>query len=352
VILNFNGLRKLHDKLVEFMSSVINTRYPNLEIVFVDNGSIDKSVDVIERSFDKNRIRIVRLDKNYGYATGNNLGFRACSTDSKYIAFLNNDMKVTEDWLMKLIIPLEKDPEIGVIGPKQIVTSGLTVGGGYIDLIGMRYFITNDDLHFNIQEVSFVGGAMVIRRNVFELAGGFDDSFFLQNEEVDLCWRVWLLGWKVCYAPNSIIYHLGAGTSGRGSWLHFYAAKNWIATLIKNYECKNLIKYGPILISLFVIFFFYVSLMRRSDIGINYIKGLLWNIRHFKSTWRNRLHVQSLRKLRDFDLREKGILLRPDFSGIFRLAKRSSVCGVTFLTPPKASLNLHAASEKPKNARL
>lgn len=321
IVLNYNGKRHLGDKLHTYLASLLSTDYAEFEVLFVDNGSGDGSDREIQERFGKDpRLTVVRLKCNYGFAGGNNKAFDFVGNESKYVALVNNDVKVYEDWLRVAVDVLERLPDVGVVSCEQTRPNSFRFFGGIIDVLGFCYFRL--DRGSRIQEISFAGGAaMIIRRELFKRLGGLDESFFLQYEEVDFSWRVWLQGYRVVQVSDSVVIHDGSGSHSREKPMEVFSSKNRLRAIVKNYELKHVFFYGLVLSTLYVAYSV-SSFMLDGDVeDLLYLKALLWNIGHLRGTWKKRMVVQALRKLSDSDLKSKGVLVRPHI--LLKLESRS-----------------------------
>jgi len=314
IILNYNG--KIF--LDECLTSIFNTKYENFEIILVDNGSSDGSVEYVKEKYgEKEKLRILALNKNMGFAKGNNEGFKIAK--GEYIIFLNNDVRVEENWLKELVKVMEENSNIGAAQPKILLDDGIHIdaAGCFIDYMGRVYqrgvFEKDKGQYNSMDEVFYAkGAAIIVKRKVLEEVGVFDPNYFLYYEETDLCWRIWLKGYKVVYVQNSIIYHKGGATIGkkRSPEAIFHARKNHIATLIKNYELKNLVKYLIPLIIRMLMYTIRLFLKRNLKIGGAYIRAIVWNIVHLKEILKKRAYVQKyIRKVSDKEVMSK--MLKP-----------------------------------------
>jgi GT2 family glycosyltransferase len=236
IVLNYNGATCLGELLDENLESVLDMAYSNFEVVFVDNGSTDNSVEHIRGKFGGDtRLKIVELKHNFGYAGGNNLGARHCSRDAKYLIFLNNDTIVRFDLLTRAIGVLQADKEIGSLYPwatpldgnhKSASARARSIEGGLLD-------------------VPFSAGwCLVIRKQLFETLNGFDDDFFICGEDVDLGWRVWLAGYRNVLLKGGLLRHKGGGTA---TWespeVFYFRCRNKILTIFKNAESRDLLRF-------------------------------------------------------------------------------------------------------------
>jgi hypothetical protein len=302
IILNFNGKPYLKPCL----TSVLNTNYPNFEIIFVDNNSSDGSVEYVEKEFAGSRIKVIKSEKNLGFTGGNNAGAKYAK--GKYVCFLNEDMEVDSNWLKELVKTIESNSNVGTVQsklrflekPKYIQSAG-----NFFDFYGNVYIrgaMEEDEGQFDKNDlVSFAaGGASIIRRDLFYKIGMFDLAFFFYSEDVDLSWRIWLAGYKVMFAGKSILYHKGKIATQIRPIVRFHQAKNRIATLLKNYDMKNVVKYVPIPVLIYLRETLYYIVKRRLDVAKALVKGILWNLKNLKYIWTKRLWVKyNLRKVSD-----------------------------------------------------
>lgn len=229
VILNWNGQKYLED----FLPSVLATTYSDVEVIIADNGSTDGSVSFLEKSYPY--LKTIRFKKNYGFARGYNEALK--NVDADYYAILNSDAEVMADWLNPVIELMESDPLIAACQPKLLSFKNKNKfdyaggAGGWIDAYGYPFargrifdICEEDRGQYDKPEPVFwvSGAAMIIRSSVFREMKGFDEYFFAHQEEIDLCWRMQLAGYKLFSCPASIVYHYGGGTLPRGNSLKTY----------------------------------------------------------------------------------------------------------------------------------
>jgi GT2 family glycosyltransferase len=249
VILNWNG----RDFLASFLPEVIrNSVSGDTAVIIADNGSDDDSVEWV--SANQPETRIIRLDKNYGYAGGYNMALR--QIEAEYFILLNSDVKVEPGWADKLTTFMEMHPNVGACQPKirsyehQSAFEYAGAAGGYIDRFGYpfcrgRIFKTvEDDLgqYDDTREIFWASGScMAVRASAFDQCDGFDDSFFVHMEEIDLCWRMQNAGFIICYVPHAVVWHVGGGTLGYGSPSKiYYNFRNNLIMLAKNLPSRHL----------------------------------------------------------------------------------------------------------------
>jgi GT2 family glycosyltransferase len=229
VILNWNG-RNYLDK---FLPSVLATAYENFEIIIADNASTDDSVSLLKNKFPQ--VKLIILNSNYGFAKGYNQALAQVQAD--YFALINSDVEVAPSWLTPIINLLEQDKMHAACQPKLLSYNNKNLfeyagaAGGWLDNFGYpfargRIFdICEEDKgqYDSIEKVFWVtGAAMVVRSEVFNEMKGFDEYFFAHQEEIDLCWRMQLAGYKLFACPSSVVYHVGGGTLPRGNSLKTY----------------------------------------------------------------------------------------------------------------------------------
>jgi GT2 family glycosyltransferase len=242
-ILNYNGVELLESYLPMLQYS--SEKYP-FDILVIDNGSTDLSVDFIREWYPE--ISVLELSKNYGFAGGYNKGLAEIETP--YIALLNSDVLVTENWLDPIMEHLNTFPETGAVQPEILSIENKQkyeyagASGGYLDILGYpfcrgRLFDSIEAVEGQYHHAAEIfwasGAAMVIRKNVFSDLGGFDSGFFAHQEEIDLSWRLHRAGYNIFCLPESRVYHLGGGTldyvNPRKDFLNF---RNNLYMLAKN----------------------------------------------------------------------------------------------------------------------
>ncbi len=224
VILNWNGRKYLE----KFLPSVSATKYSNYEIIIAENNSDDDSIIFLEKEYPS--LRIIRLPENYGFAKGYNEALKRVHAD--YFVLLNSDVDVTSNWLQPMVSLLETDKTLAACQPKLLsyrekdLFEYSGAAGGWIDKYGYpfakgRIFDVCEKDYGQYDDISLIfwvsGAAMFIRSSVFHEVKGFDEYFFAHQEEIDLCWRIQLAGYKLSSCPQSVVYHVGGGTLPRGN---------------------------------------------------------------------------------------------------------------------------------------
>jgi len=248
VILNWNGQKYLE----EFLPALVKySTHPGAEIVVADNGSVDDSLDFLKRDYPG--IRIIELEKNYGFSGGYNRAFE--QLDSKYMLLLNSDIEVSEHWLEPMVEVMEKDETIAACTPKILDFKRRShfeyagAAGGFIDRYGYpfcrgRIFdqLEEDKGQYNEAIDLFwgSGACLMVRAELYRETGGLDEQFFAHMEEIDLCWRFQQMGYRIRFVPSSTIFHVGGATLQRGNpFKTFLNFRNNLLLLYKNLPAKG-----------------------------------------------------------------------------------------------------------------
>ncbi|WP_418422783.1 glycosyltransferase family 2 protein [Alistipes sp.] len=244
VILNWNGAGHLR----RFLPSVVAAAPEGVGVVVADNGSTDDSVALLAAEFPT--VSVLRMDANYGFAGGYNRAL--AQIDADYYLLLNSDVETPAGWLGPILDCLNENPDVAVAAPKLISYADRTLfeyagaSGGFIDFLGypfcrgriLRCVEEDRGQYDDARDVFWVSGAaFCCRADVFRALGGFDADFFAHMEEIDLCWRMQLAGYRVRVVPGSTVYHLGGGTLQTDSPTKvFYNHRNNLAML---YKCTS-----------------------------------------------------------------------------------------------------------------
>jgi GT2 family glycosyltransferase len=206
--------------LPECLDSLLRQNWPadRTEVIVVDNGSTADPTGVAERHYPG--VRVLRMGRNLGFSAGNNAGARTATGD--YVAFLNDDTKVTPAWIEEMMAVAERR-QAACVGALMLDWSGARVdfAGGLVNLEGRGFSLHYDEPVDAVspaeQPMLFAcGGAALFRRDVFESAGEWDEPTFAYYEDVEFGWRLWLLGHEVWLAPRAVVYHKHHGTSTSG----------------------------------------------------------------------------------------------------------------------------------------
>lgn len=243
IILNWNGAGLLREYLPEVLA---NTNATIGRVIVADNGSTDNSREVLSHEFPE--VETMLFDRNYGFAEGYNRAIEL--VDTAFVVLLNSDVAPAPGWLDALYHFMLAHPEVAGCQPKILSRTQpdhfeyAGAAGGFIDRNGYPYcrgriFDTCEvdrgqyDTPVEVDWAS--GAALMVRTEIYKKAGGLDPKFFAHMEEIDLCWRIRLMGWQLWCVPQSVVYHLGGGslppTSPRKLFLNF---RNNLLMLHKN----------------------------------------------------------------------------------------------------------------------
>lgn len=256
VIPNWNG-RELLDRCLASLRAQTRSDF---EVVVVDNGSDDDSVDFVRESYPG--VSIVSLDANRGFARAVNEGLRRFS--GEYVALLNNDVVVEPAWLAELIACAERHPRAAAVAPKLLVhgTDDVIDSAGDILTCWFRAYsrghgeIDRGQYDLEAEVFSASGAASLWRTAVLDDVGLFDEDYFFAYEDVDLGFRARLRGYECWYAPSAVAHHRGGATSrGAAEFTYRHATTNRWATIVKDVPASLLLRYAPriVLAELFTI---------------------------------------------------------------------------------------------------
>jgi GT2 family glycosyltransferase len=292
IVLNYNG-KQFVDRC---MRSLLNTCYPNFEIVLFDNNSKDGSLEFLEETFGADpRIKVIKSKVNLGFALGNNVAVN--SARGQYLVFLNCDTEVDSNWLRELVSIIEFDPKIGAAQSKllQMDRRHFDSAGDLLYTCGIAFSRGAGEAdHGQYEQVEEIfsarGAAVIIRSQVFRNVGMFDPTFVLQLEDLDLCWRIRLHGYKIVFVPKSVVYHKGSASLRKvpREESGFMSQRNRLLMALKNYSLANLIKYFPTILMLT----FFGFVFEKNSVQCR-IKALFWILSNFGNVWMERLTVQN-----------------------------------------------------------
>lgn len=249
IILNWNGRNLLQQFLPVASRYTIND---DTDLIVADNGSDDDSVEWIKQN--QPEVKIIELDKNYGFAEGYNIAIR--QTDYPFTILLNSDVEVTEGWTIPLLKHMRQHPDVGALQPKirswkereKFEYAG--AAGGYLDKLGYPYCrgrlfdcIETDNGQYDNQVADICwasGAALMVRTQIYLSTGGLDARFFAHMEEIDLCCRIHAAGFRVVTVPDAMVFHVGGASLSQGNprktYLNF---RNNLLLLHKNMPRKE-----------------------------------------------------------------------------------------------------------------
>ena len=241
IILNWNG----YNDTYELLESLKKISYENYKIILIDNNSSQTDVENLMENSNEN-IQIVLNNENLGFAGGNNVGIKlSLQQNADYILLINNDTIVEPDFLEILVEKIEKNNRAGIIAPQINFYNNpkrIWSTGGKINKIRGAGFIYSNNLRMQNKEnnvkINFVSGCcMLIKKEVFQKIGLFDENFFLYIEDTDFCYRTKNFGFDICVLPDSKIYHkVNSSTKNNYQTLPlYYATRNRLYFAWKNF---------------------------------------------------------------------------------------------------------------------
>lgn len=307
LIPNYNGKKWLE----QCLPTIGKSTYPNKEILVVNNGSTDDSLEFLRKNYPN--VKVLEIKKNRGYAGANNFGVRFAK--GKYILFLNNDTQVTPNFLEPLVEKMEKDKNIGAVQPQirnMTDKSKIDSIGSFFTFTGFLYhygyFQPHKEKKYNkeLSVYSVKGACFLMKKKDYIDLGGIDESLVTYVEESDLCHRILLSGKKILYVPQSVVYHFGGGDMSimeKSEVVIFRSFRNRFISYLKNLGLKKLILVLPIhlfLCELLIIMSIFRGKFKQAMASQVGVVGWLPNI-----SWilRRRKQIQNhIRKIKDEEL--------------------------------------------------
>ena len=304
------------DVLSECLESILNTDFENFETIVVDNASTDNSVASVRSNYPN--VKLIENEKNYGYAGGCNIGAEAAI--GNYLIFLNNDTVQEKDWISNLIKTINSDDKIAAVQPKILNYYDRNVfdyaggAGGHMDIYCFPFargrifsFQEDDEGQYNNKEKCFwsSGTCFMVRRELFQKAGGFDEGFFAHMEEIDLCWRLYAMGFEVWVEPDSVVYHKNALTLPMHSHKKYYLNhRNSLLMLLGNYSIKNVFLVGipRLILEKIACLYSILKLDWRHFTAI--LRSLFWIIFHPNVIMKKRKSFSKIRTITDKKIME------------------------------------------------
>lgn len=327
----YNGQKYIEEHII----SLINQTYKNIEIIVVDNNSDDASVQIVTSLIKKGYpITILKNEQNLGFCIAVNQGFE--NSTGKYILISSQDRSYEPNWIYETVNKMETDSKIGIVFSK-VYWNNRTIGyfGLAYDYYGMG-ILRNSPYE---KDLFYSGGAILVRTSAVEKIGLFDPEFFMYQDDVDLCWKVRLLGLKISMIENAVCYDLGRSidVSWQGGKLHisldpefinmptyifYHNSKNRIRIALKNYSGVNVFKRVPIIVVLIFLRGIFQSIAaRRSSYFFLSLKALWWNVIHFQNTLTYRKKIQKLRLVSDKEIEKYMIRKSVELSSAIPMLK-------------------------------
>ncbi len=315
VVVNRNG----QDILPRCLRSVFSQELEGpFEVIVVDDASTDGSVDLVRKAFPEARLLVQR--RNKGPAAAKRAG--AALARGKYIAFLDNDVVLERGWARAMVHALASYPEAGAAASHMLLDGPggyLNSTGGLVNLLGYAWergvFLPDSRTYCLNREVTYAcSAAMAVRRDVYQLAGGFDPRYFYLYEDVDLGWRINALGFRVVYVPEARAHHLLSATMGsQGNFkVEYLSVRNRFYTLLKNTERETLrliIKEALYRVFHDGGYYDYGNGGNRALKIRVPLRVLIWNLVALPWIMRSRRWMKRARRMSDSELMERGVFL-------------------------------------------
>ncbi len=280
-------------RMAEALAAQTETRW---KLVVVDNDS-DAAQRPSRGSMPANAT-LIQNEKNFGFAAANNQG--AAEVETPYLVFLNPDAFPEPDWLVRLIETAERFPRAAAIGSTQISADDPNVFDGTGDALhasGIAYRANFGQRRTTPpplgESFAACAAAMLVRREAFNAVGGFDERYFCYFEDVDLCFRLRLAGWRILQSPDAVVAHVGGGvTSARSAFAQFHGARNRLWTFVK---CMPWVLFWPLLFPHMLITAAAATSALLRGRGFAAWRGLIAGVAGLPKTWGARGKVQRAR---------------------------------------------------------
>jgi len=241
IILNWNGL----EDTVECLESLKKITYPNYEVIVVDNGSEGNDAQVLKERF-ADYIHLIENDRNYGFAGGMNIGMKYAMDNSQpdYLLLLNNDVAVAPDFLDHLVAAAMADASIGIAGPKvyyYAFPKRIQSAGSKVRIVrGLTFSIGDKQIdngqYEKQQDVDYMDACLLVKNEVVQKVGLFDEGYFCYCEDVDYCIRAKKAGYRVIYVPEARIWHKVGQSANKANvgFRDYYSTRNQIRFMKKH----------------------------------------------------------------------------------------------------------------------
>lgn len=296
VIPHWNGLQFLST----CYEALRRQTYPNVEIILADNASTDGSQEYTREHYPE--VRIVQLDRNYGFTGACNAGFRAAQ--GAYVALLNNDTEADPRWIESLVSAFERHPDAGFLASKMLLfdkRDHFHTAGDFFGVNGWpgnRGAWQKDEGQFDREEYVFsaCAGASVYRKTLLDQVGLLDDDFFFGMEDIDLAWRAQFVGWKCVYVPQAVVYHKVSATGG-GVTSSYYDGRNAFYVLIKDYPAPLFRKYWRRIIAKYAGTAWEAIRAWRGKAARARLRGMATGLLHIPKMLGRRRQIQASRKV-------------------------------------------------------
>lgn len=311
VVVAHNGVNIIK----ECLNSIKKPQSLRLEVIVVDNASVDDTTEEVSKVYPA--ARIIRLPANKGYGGGCNAGARVARGD--ILLFVNQDVSLSPTFLDKIASMMVKDNRIGVCGSVVLSWDGswLVSTGQIFDRwtgYGLDYGFGSLNVNLRRQSDNIFspnGAAFAVRREVFNRIGGFNEYMFMYFEETDLAWRARIAGYRVACCQDAIVHHKISLRRAHSAWSRYYIDRNSLLSAVENYEFTSLLFFLPSAVMFRIAGFIILTLFRRKAHARSMLRALNDFFALLPKSWRRRRSVHCVRKLRDREVMRKEVLASP-----------------------------------------
>lgn len=313
IIVNWNA----GELIKKTLSALKNQTYPIDEVIVVDNASTDSSADDLEKWCPG--VKVVRLNENIGFAAANNYAARLVADECNWIALLNPDAIPETAWLESLVDAVKKYSGYAFLGSRLLMTNEPATIDGTGDIYHVSGLVWRDGhgVKADASEAAVTeifspcAAAALYRRDAFLEANGFDDDFFCYVEDVDLGFRLRLLGYRCLYVPYSVVRHVGSATTGsqHSDFAVYHGHRNLVWTYVKNMPGLLFWLFLPLHLALNFVTCIYFLWMGQ---GRTIFRSKRDALKGLAEMWRKRRSIQSCRRASVIDIwraLDKSILL-------------------------------------------
>lgn len=317
IVLNYNGINLIDESL----GSMLQQNFKDMQLYMVDDASIDDSINYVSKKYPS--VKIIKGLVNRGTAGVSN--FAVSKINEPYVVLASNDMFFDKNCIKELYETITKIKKVGICTSVLLKHDRFPDGLYHIDNAGFDVDIFGfinpkyrDQPQKNLPKKPFetfatCGGCFIIKRDIYQKLGGFDDSFWSLSDDVDLCWRTRLLGYKIYTNPNSFLLHHMSATlkkEKRGK-TRYLSERNNLTMLLKNYSFFSLLLIIPLYFILELTEICFHLITGKIYLAKSVIMAIIDNIKKVKNTYKKRRVIQSTRTISD--------------QKIFKLLKKSSI---------------------------
>ena len=293
------GFGMLTMKTSEFAVGALGMIITSFETIFVDNDSKDNSVAYVRKNYPF--VKIIRNKTNLGFASGCNVGIQKAK--GKTVMLMNNDVWVDENFISEALKMFDES-NLDLAGVREADYVTKKSRQKYISTIDPLGFFVYDTSAKQAKNFYLTGACILFRRSYYNAIGGLDNDFFMYCEDIDLCWRIHLLGGRIGYLERLQIYHASGGSTQKGLNINRFRWRNenTLQMLIKNYSFFSLVLVIPVYIAMSLFEGGMFLLLGKPKIALTYYRALIFNISILKKTLAKRSQIQRDRKINDREL--------------------------------------------------